>query len=72
ALVDAGLTVGTVSGSQNEDSRVLFSDPAEGQQVPKGQVVNLTTFDSGQGNNGGGDGGGDGGTIPFGGPSGGP
>ncbi|KAK1180741.1 Stk1 family PASTA domain-containing Ser/Thr kinase [Streptomyces sp. NBS 14/10] len=72
ALEDAGLTVGTVSGSQNEDSRVLFSDPAEGQQVPKGQVVNLTTFDSGQGNNGGGDGGGDGGTIPFGGPTGGP
>ncbi|MEU5027066.1 Stk1 family PASTA domain-containing Ser/Thr kinase [Streptomyces milbemycinicus] len=74
ALLAAGLTVGTVSGSQNEDSRVLFSDPAEGQQVPKGQVVNLTTFDSGQGNNGGGDngGGGDGGTIPFGGPSGGP
>ncbi|MFI1334198.1 Stk1 family PASTA domain-containing Ser/Thr kinase [Streptomyces sp. NPDC020845] len=72
ALEAAGLTVGTVSGSQNEDSRVLFSDPAEGQQVPKGQVVNLTTFDSGQGNNGGGDGGGDGGTIPFGGPSGGP
>ncbi|MES4907100.1 MULTISPECIES: Stk1 family PASTA domain-containing Ser/Thr kinase [unclassified Streptomyces] len=74
AIEDAGLTVGTVSGSQNENSRVILSDPTEGSQVAKGQVVNLTTFDGGQGNDGGGDngGGGDGGTIPFGGPSGGP
>jgi eukaryotic-like serine/threonine-protein kinase len=74
AIEDAGLTVGTVSGSDDDGSRVLFSDPTEGSQVAKGQVVNLTTFDSGQGNNGGGDsgGGGDGGTIPFGGPTGGP
>ncbi|MGY0059992.1 Stk1 family PASTA domain-containing Ser/Thr kinase [Streptomyces sp. LZ34] len=74
ALENAGLTVGNIGGSEDENSTVLFSDPGEGQQVPKGQAVNLTTFLSGQGDNGGGDnGGGDnGGTIPFGGPSGGP
>ncbi|MEU9793224.1 Stk1 family PASTA domain-containing Ser/Thr kinase [Streptomyces sparsogenes] len=74
AIEAAGLTVGAITGSQDENSTVLFSDPREGSQVAKGQAVNLTTFDSSQGNNGGGgDGGGDGGGgIPFGGPSGGP
>ncbi|MEU5106644.1 Stk1 family PASTA domain-containing Ser/Thr kinase [Streptomyces sp. NPDC021354] len=73
AIEGAGLTVGNVTGAQDDNATVVFSDPQEGSQVAKGQIVNLTAI-QGQGDNGGGDNGGNGngGSIPFGGPSGGP
>ncbi|MDQ0812335.1 serine/threonine protein kinase [Streptomyces sp. B3I7] len=60
ALQGAGLTVGTVTGSQDDNSFVFQSDPGQGNTVDKGSVVNLTTAGGGGGggNNGGGDNGG--------------
>ncbi|MBA2807548.1 Stk1 family PASTA domain-containing Ser/Thr kinase [Streptomyces sp. KM273126] len=56
-LERAGLTVGNIGGSQNEDAIVLVQDQQAGSQVPAGTVVNLQAFDQG-GNNGGNGGGG--------------
>ncbi|MEU3280277.1 Stk1 family PASTA domain-containing Ser/Thr kinase [Streptomyces antibioticus] len=57
ALQNAGLTVGTITGSQDDDATVFNSDPAPGSQVNRGQTVNLIAVKGG-GNNGGNNGGG--------------
>jgi serine/threonine-protein kinase len=44
ALTDAGLTVGTVEGREDDDAEpgeVLETDPQSGQEVPVGSAVNL-------------------------------
>ncbi|MFF0595901.1 Stk1 family PASTA domain-containing Ser/Thr kinase [Streptomyces antibioticus] len=56
ALQNAGLTVGTITGSQDDDATVFNSDPAPGTQVNRGQTVNLIAVKGG-GNNGGNGGG---------------
>ncbi|MET9130607.1 Stk1 family PASTA domain-containing Ser/Thr kinase [Streptomyces antibioticus] len=56
ALQNAGLTVGTITGSQDDDATVFNSDPAPGSQVNRGQTVNLIAVKGG-GNNGGNGGG---------------
>ncbi|CAI4166705.1 Stk1 family PASTA domain-containing Ser/Thr kinase [Streptomyces albidoflavus] len=43
ALTDAGLTVGNVSGSPDDNALVAALDPGEDAEVPKGTAVNLTT-----------------------------
>ncbi|QNP71481.1 Stk1 family PASTA domain-containing Ser/Thr kinase [Streptomyces roseirectus] len=56
ALSDLGLQV-NVAGSQNDDARVINSDPAPGSTVQPGQTVNLIAIDgnnNGGNNNGGG------------------
>ncbi|MEU6080260.1 Stk1 family PASTA domain-containing Ser/Thr kinase [Streptomyces sp. NPDC047108] len=55
AIEEAGLTVGQISGPQDDNATVLVSTPAAGQQVPPGTAVNLTT--AGGNGNGGDDGG---------------
>ncbi|MFJ3667915.1 Stk1 family PASTA domain-containing Ser/Thr kinase [Streptomyces sp. NPDC090106] len=65
ALQDAGLTVGNITGSQDDNAVVLTQDQQAGSQVPKGTTVNLTAFD--QNNNNGGN---NGGTTFFGGTTG--
>ncbi|MGM9386702.1 Stk1 family PASTA domain-containing Ser/Thr kinase [Streptomyces antibioticus] len=57
AIQNAGLTVGSITGSQDDDATVFNSDPAPGTQVNRGQTVNLIAVKGG-GNNGGNDGGG--------------
>jgi serine/threonine-protein kinase len=52
----AGLTVGDIAGSQDENSRVVASNPGQGNPVDKGTAVSLVTVDQG-GNNGGNNGG---------------
>ncbi|MGP3952207.1 Stk1 family PASTA domain-containing Ser/Thr kinase [Streptomyces sp. 7N604] len=64
AIEDAGLTVGTITGPQEDNSTVVVTDPQGGSPVAKGTTVNITTVD-GNGDNEGGD---DGGI--FGGPTG--
>ncbi|MGP3924435.1 Stk1 family PASTA domain-containing Ser/Thr kinase [Streptomyces sp. 8N616] len=64
AIEDAGLTVGTITGPQEDNSTVVLTDPQGGSPVAKGTTVNITTVD-GNGDNEGGD---DGGI--FGGPTG--
>ncbi|MCQ9134630.1 Stk1 family PASTA domain-containing Ser/Thr kinase [Streptomyces hilarionis] len=56
ALQDAGLNVGNIAGSQDDDAQVISSDPAPGSTVNKGQAVNLIAIKNGGngGNNGGG------------------
>ncbi|KAF3466403.1 Stk1 family PASTA domain-containing Ser/Thr kinase [Streptomyces sp. Tu 3180] len=54
----AGLTVGNVAGSPDENSRVFGSNPPQGTQVEKGTAVNLFTAPDQGGNNGGDNGGG--------------
>ncbi|MEH0556694.1 Stk1 family PASTA domain-containing Ser/Thr kinase [Streptomyces sp. B21-101] len=58
ALRDAGLNVGNIAGSQDDDAQVINSDPAPGSTVNKGQTVNLVAFkngnNNGDNNNGGG------------------
>ncbi|MDT3398269.1 Stk1 family PASTA domain-containing Ser/Thr kinase [Streptomyces sp. B1866] len=69
ALQDAGLTVGTINGPQDDNARVVISQPQQGSQVARGTAVTLTTFGGSSGNgNGGddGDGGGGGDGFPFG------
>ncbi|MEV6403109.1 MULTISPECIES: Stk1 family PASTA domain-containing Ser/Thr kinase [Streptomyces] len=67
ALQDAGLNVGNITGSNDDNAVVFNSDPAPGSTVNRGQTVNLVTV----GGNGGGDNGGNnGGTVFFGGTSG--
>ncbi|GHC75785.1 Stk1 family PASTA domain-containing Ser/Thr kinase [Streptomyces flavofungini] len=63
AIEDADLTVGTITGPQDDDARVVLSTPNGGQKVPSGTAINLVTTggsggDQGGGNNGGGNGGG--------------
>ncbi|MFJ6727660.1 MULTISPECIES: Stk1 family PASTA domain-containing Ser/Thr kinase [unclassified Streptomyces] len=60
ALQQAGLNVGNVQGSNDDNAIVLTSDPAPGSTVNRGQTVNLVTVGGGGGNNGGNNGGGDG------------
>ncbi|MFE6718821.1 Stk1 family PASTA domain-containing Ser/Thr kinase [Streptomyces albidoflavus] len=43
ALTDAGLAVGNISGSPDDNALVAALDPAEDAEVPKGTAVNLTT-----------------------------
>ncbi|MGW7078891.1 Stk1 family PASTA domain-containing Ser/Thr kinase [Streptomyces sp. NPDC054866] len=61
AVEDAGLTVGTITGPQEDDALVVLSDPPAGQQVEPDTAINLTTAGGNQGDNGGGNGGEDGG-----------
>ncbi|MBT2490577.1 Stk1 family PASTA domain-containing Ser/Thr kinase [Streptomyces sp. ISL-96] len=63
AIEDAGLTVGTITEPQDDEAIVVLTQPAAGQQVPKGTAVNLTTVagGGGGGDGGGGDGGNNGG-----------
>ncbi len=67
ALQDAGLTVGNIGGSQNDQAIVLQQDPQPNTQVAKGTPVNLFAFDQGGNNNGGNN---NGGTNIFGGTTG--
>ncbi|SES27896.1 serine/threonine protein kinase [Streptomyces sp. yr375] len=50
ALQDAGLNVGNISGSSDDDAQVISSDPAPGSTVNKGQTVNLIAFKNGNNN----------------------
>ncbi|MFH8802893.1 Stk1 family PASTA domain-containing Ser/Thr kinase [Streptomyces sp. NPDC017936] len=68
ALTDAGLTVGNISGSSDDNATVISSDPQPGSTVNKGQTVNLIAVGNNDGNNNGGNN--NGGTIFFGGTSG--
>lgn len=54
-LTDMGLSVGNITGPQDDDATVMVSDPAAGTEVDKGTAVNLTTLPGGD------DGGDDGG-----------
>lgn len=56
ALEDADLSVGNITGPQDDDATVVLSDPPGGQQVKTGTTVNLVTAG---GNPGGDQGGGD-------------
>ncbi|MFI6034024.1 Stk1 family PASTA domain-containing Ser/Thr kinase [Streptomyces sp. NPDC051315] len=69
AIQDAGLNVGNVTGSNDDNAVVLSSDPQPGSTVNKGQTVNLVTVGGGNGNNNNG-GNNNGGTIFFGGTDG--
>ncbi|MCH5672566.1 Stk1 family PASTA domain-containing Ser/Thr kinase [Streptomyces gilvus] len=66
ALTQAGLQVGNISGSSDDNAIVISSDPTPGSTVDQGSSVNLTTI-GGNGNNNGGN---NGGTNLFGGVSG--
>ncbi|MEV7194999.1 Stk1 family PASTA domain-containing Ser/Thr kinase [Streptomyces sp. NPDC093510] len=65
AIEDAGLSVGTITGPQDDDALVVLSTPNAGQEAEPGTAVNLTTAGGGgdNGNNGGGGNGGFGGII---------
>lgn len=56
ALQDAGLNVGNIAGSSDDNAKVISSDPAPGSTVNRGQTVNLIALQDGGngGNNGGG------------------
>jgi serine/threonine protein kinase len=56
ALQQAGLQVGNIQGSQDDNAIVITSDPTPGSTVNQGTAVNLVTA-GGNGNNGGNDGG---------------
>ncbi|PTM95645.1 Stk1 family PASTA domain-containing Ser/Thr kinase [Streptomyces sp. VMFN-G11Ma] len=56
ALRQAGLQVGNIQGSQDDNAIVINSDPAPGSTVNQGTAVNLVTAGGG-GNNGGNNGG---------------
>ncbi|WP_434592661.1 Stk1 family PASTA domain-containing Ser/Thr kinase [Streptomyces sp. A5-4] len=51
AIEDAGLTVGAITGPQEDKALVALAQPAIGTQVPKGTAITLTT--AGGGGNGG-------------------
>ncbi|MBH5335985.1 Stk1 family PASTA domain-containing Ser/Thr kinase [Streptomyces pactum] len=55
------LSVTVVAGPQDDNARVLASNPGAGSEVPRGTVVNLTTVPGGGGPGNGGQGGNDGG-----------
>ncbi|MEH0577427.1 MULTISPECIES: Stk1 family PASTA domain-containing Ser/Thr kinase [Streptomyces] len=54
ALQDAGLNVGQITGSSDDDAQVIGSDPAPGSTVNRGQTVNLIAFKNNNGGNNGG------------------
>ncbi|MFI7322528.1 Stk1 family PASTA domain-containing Ser/Thr kinase [Streptomyces venezuelae] len=60
AIEDAGLSVGTITGPQDDDALVVLSQPNAGEKAKPGTAINLTTAGGGGGDNGigGGDGGG--------------
>ncbi|MFH8490068.1 Stk1 family PASTA domain-containing Ser/Thr kinase [Streptomyces longisporoflavus] len=58
AIEDAGLTVGTITGPQDDNALVVLSQPSANEEVEPGSGVNLTTAGGNNGDNGGGDGGG--------------
>ncbi|MFE0176873.1 Stk1 family PASTA domain-containing Ser/Thr kinase [Streptomyces sp. NPDC059002] len=60
AIEDAGLTVGTIQGPQDDDALVVLSQPGAGEKAAPGTAINLTTAGGNGGDNGGGgeDGGG--------------
>ncbi|MFF1814465.1 Stk1 family PASTA domain-containing Ser/Thr kinase [Streptomyces sp. NPDC058251] len=64
AIEDAGLQVGTITGSQDDNAIVFVQDPQPGSQVAEGTPINLTAAG---GNNGGNN---NGGTNIFGGATG--
>ncbi|MEV8020654.1 Stk1 family PASTA domain-containing Ser/Thr kinase [Streptomyces sp. NPDC086554] len=69
AIEDADLTVGTITGPQDDDALVVLSQPTANEQVPPGTAINLTTAGGDQGNGGGNGGEDDGGGL-FGGGTG--
>jgi serine/threonine-protein kinase len=67
ALKQAGLQVGNIAGSQDDNATVFGSNPGQGSQVNQGTPVNLFTADQGgNGGNNGGNGGGFFGGVPGG------
>ncbi|MFD0412921.1 Stk1 family PASTA domain-containing Ser/Thr kinase [Streptomyces sp. NPDC127108] len=60
AIEDADLTVGSITGPQDDDARVVLSTPSGGQKVPSGTAINLVTT-GGSGDDQGGDNQGNGG-----------
>ncbi|MEU8959424.1 Stk1 family PASTA domain-containing Ser/Thr kinase [Streptomyces sp. NPDC048518] len=58
AIEDAGLSVGTINGPQDDDALVYMSQPRAGEKAAPGSAVTLTTV-GGNGNGNGGNGGGD-------------
>ncbi|WP_406199986.1 MULTISPECIES: Stk1 family PASTA domain-containing Ser/Thr kinase [unclassified Streptomyces] len=58
ALQDAGLAVGNIQGSQDDNAIVFTQDPQPNTPVAKGTAVNLVAVPGQGGNNGGGDNGG--------------
>ncbi|WP_030344312.1 Stk1 family PASTA domain-containing Ser/Thr kinase [Streptomyces sp. NRRL S-1022] len=71
-IEQAGLVVGNITGSQDDNAIVFTSDPGQGNPVDKGTAVNLVTVGGpgGNGGNDGGNGGNGGGTNFFGGVTG--
>ncbi|MET7697232.1 Stk1 family PASTA domain-containing Ser/Thr kinase [Streptomyces sp. NPDC005485] len=67
ALNDAGLNVGNIGGSQDDNAIVFNQDPAPNSQVDKGTAVNLVAVGQGGNNQGGNN---NGGTNIFGGVTG--
>ncbi|MEV6834513.1 Stk1 family PASTA domain-containing Ser/Thr kinase [Streptomyces sp. NPDC051133] len=51
-LQQAGLQVGNIQGSQDDNAIVFSSDPTQGTPVQQGSSVNLITVGGGQGGNG--------------------
>ena len=66
-LAQAGLQVGNINGSQDDNAIVIGSDPSPGQEVDQGSTVNLTTNGGGSSDQGNNNGGGDNGGNGFGG-----
>ncbi|MET8247448.1 Stk1 family PASTA domain-containing Ser/Thr kinase [Streptomyces sp. NPDC005202] len=56
-LLQAGLQVGNIAGSQDDNAIVLASNPTQGTQVDQGTAVNLIAADQGGNNRGNGNGG---------------
>ncbi|MDN0199287.1 Stk1 family PASTA domain-containing Ser/Thr kinase [Streptomyces sp. S.PNR 29] len=52
-IEDAGLQVGNIAGSQNDDAVVVSSNPGQGSTVERDSRVDLITVDQGGNNNGG-------------------
>ncbi|MFI9767589.1 Stk1 family PASTA domain-containing Ser/Thr kinase [Streptomyces sp. NPDC052415] len=52
-LTDAGLVVGNIGGSQDDNATVLNSNPPPGTAVNKGQTVDMIAVDGGGGEDGG-------------------
>ncbi|MFJ8026601.1 Stk1 family PASTA domain-containing Ser/Thr kinase [Streptomyces sp. NPDC096311] len=54
AIQNAGLTVGNITGSQDDNAIVFNQDPQPNSSVAQGTPVNLVAIQSGNGNNNGG------------------
>ncbi|MEV0121674.1 Stk1 family PASTA domain-containing Ser/Thr kinase [Streptomyces sp. NPDC050703] len=65
AIEEAGLTVGNITGPQDDDAIVVLPQPNAGEKVEPGTAVNLTTAGGNGNGNGGDDGGGDDGGGGF-------